>query len=182
MFKKLCERRNGKKDNKGFTLVELIVVIAIMAILAVAMTPKLTQYLDKAKVATDEEIINTINTAVKIALIDEDAYATVGATGHDYVTGLNILKDYDSTFTTATNLQYMRESDTSNTYTYVTSTTLTEFEKQILEAIGTSFTFKSNAATQDDANEITITVTNQGTFEVNCTVNGTNAFYKIENN
>ncbi len=38
-----------KKDNKGFTLVELIVVLVILAILAAILVPALLGYIDKAK-------------------------------------------------------------------------------------------------------------------------------------
>lgn len=41
MFKKL-------KDKKGFTLVELIVVLVILAILAALLIPALTGYIDRA--------------------------------------------------------------------------------------------------------------------------------------
>ena len=38
-----------KHKNKGFTLVELIVVLVILAILAALLVPALTGYIDKAK-------------------------------------------------------------------------------------------------------------------------------------
>lgn len=38
-----------KHKNKGFTLVELIVVLVILAILAALLIPTLTGYIDKAK-------------------------------------------------------------------------------------------------------------------------------------
>ena len=37
------------KKKKGFTLVELIVVLVILAILAALLVPALTGYIDKAK-------------------------------------------------------------------------------------------------------------------------------------
>ncbi len=70
MSKKLRLRKN----NKGFSLVELIIVIAIMAILAGALAPQLIQYLDQSRKGRDVETAQTIATAVNAALSNEDAY------------------------------------------------------------------------------------------------------------
>ncbi|MCF0108895.1 MAG: type II secretion system protein [Erysipelotrichaceae bacterium] len=43
-----------KKDEKGFTLVELIVVMIILAILAALLVPALVSYIDEAK---DKQLI-----------------------------------------------------------------------------------------------------------------------------
>ena len=51
--------------NKGFSLVELIIVIAIMAILAAAIAPALIRYIDKSRKAD--------------ALANEDAYDDIQA-------------------------------------------------------------------------------------------------------
>ena len=42
-------KRLKKGDNKGFTLVELIVVLVILAILAAILVPALLGYIDRAK-------------------------------------------------------------------------------------------------------------------------------------
>ncbi len=60
--------------NKGFSLVELIIVIAIMAILAAAIAPALIRYIDKSRKADDVTAGGTINSAVSAALANEDAY------------------------------------------------------------------------------------------------------------
>lgn len=67
--------KNKKKNNKGFSLVELIVVMAIMAILAVTLAPRLLNYVDKARQANDREVINNIYTATQYALVDDTIYA-----------------------------------------------------------------------------------------------------------
>ena len=60
--------------NKGFSLVELIIVIAIMAILAAAIAPALIRYIDKSRRSDDVAAGETINTATQAALANEDAY------------------------------------------------------------------------------------------------------------
>lgn len=72
-----------KKNNKGFSLVELIIVIAIMAILAGALAPALIKYIAKSRRSTDVSNAQTIATAVTNALSVEAAYDD--ATGGDVI-------------------------------------------------------------------------------------------------
>jgi prepilin-type N-terminal cleavage/methylation domain len=65
------EKRNKRMNNKGFSLVELIVVMAIMAILAVTLAPKLMHYVEKARIASDRQVVNSIYDATKLSLADE---------------------------------------------------------------------------------------------------------------
>ncbi|MBR1816597.1 MAG: type II secretion system protein [Lachnospiraceae bacterium] len=62
------------KNNTGFSLVELIIVIAIMAILAGAIAPALIRYIDKSRKSNDVTAAKTIKTAVETALSYEKSF------------------------------------------------------------------------------------------------------------
>ena len=47
------EGKNEKNNNKGFSLVELIIVIAILAVLAASVTLAVLRYIEKGRQATD---------------------------------------------------------------------------------------------------------------------------------
>ena len=68
-----------KKDNKGFSLVELIVVIAIMAVLMVVLTPALLRYVEKARLQNDNTTISEVANAAKIACASEAINKEVAA-------------------------------------------------------------------------------------------------------
>lgn len=70
-----------KKNNKGFSLVELIIVIAIMAILAGAIAPALIRYIDKSRKSNDVSACKTIKTAVETAMSNEDAHEALTPSG-----------------------------------------------------------------------------------------------------
>ena len=53
-----------KLNNKGFTLVEIVIVIVIIAILAAMLVPSLTAWIDKSKTKTFTSACGTIKTAV----------------------------------------------------------------------------------------------------------------------
>jgi type IV pilus assembly protein PilA len=72
MLKKL----NKKKNQKGFTLVELLIVIAIIGILAAIAIPQFSSYRQKAYMAVTKSDVKNAYTAVQ-AFISENPGAAI---------------------------------------------------------------------------------------------------------
>lgn len=55
------------KNRKGFTIVELVIVIAIIAILAAVLIPTFASLIQKANISKDTQVIRNLNTAIATA-------------------------------------------------------------------------------------------------------------------
>ena len=81
------------KNNKGFSLVELIIVIAIMAVLVGVLAPTYLQYVEKSKKSNDVQTVDSIVNALEICAIDPEVQVagawsltiTITDTGTKYV-------------------------------------------------------------------------------------------------
>lgn len=93
MFKKLKENKK-----KGFTLVELIVVLVILAILAALLIPALTGYIDKARnksvIAETRQVVMATQTLVDEKYAKGAAEADVEVTA-DTTSGVKFSEIYD---------------------------------------------------------------------------------------
>lgn len=128
-----------KMNNKGFSLVELIIVIAIMAVLMVVLAPQLLRYAEKTRLQKDNSAISEIANAIKIACADE-----------------KILADVPSTPITFT-----ADAKGNQTYTFTASST-DAFATELASTIGTvttSSTTYQKAVKSGGAGALTITIT-----------------------
>jgi|GEM_PF-2164330 len=85
-----------KRLNKGFTLVELLIVIVIVGILALAAILLVSNYVDRAKAAEAETAIGSIKRhlevyftefdtdAADMATLEADGYVTTGSFNGQY--------------------------------------------------------------------------------------------------
>ena len=83
------------KSNKGFSLVELIIVIAIMAILVGVIAPQLIKYMEKTNVASDTQLCDTVHSAILAALSDPDINASTDVYTQVYLS-LFMKPNYDA--------------------------------------------------------------------------------------
>lgn len=72
MFKLL----NKKKNNKGFTLVELVIVIAILAILVGILAPQYTKYIEKSRKSADASNMDEIIKAIEVHYVEQGVNST----------------------------------------------------------------------------------------------------------
>lgn len=63
--------KNEKKmNNKGFSLVELIIVIAIMAVLIAVLAPQYMRYVERGRAASDRDNVQAIVSALQVHAVD----------------------------------------------------------------------------------------------------------------
>lgn len=65
------KKYNNSRRNGGFSLVELIIVIAIMAALVAVLAPQYIKYIEKSRITADQATLDEYIKAVQVAVSDE---------------------------------------------------------------------------------------------------------------
>ncbi|MBP5184228.1 MAG: prepilin-type N-terminal cleavage/methylation domain-containing protein [Lachnospiraceae bacterium] len=120
--------KNLKKNNKGFSLVELIVVVLIIAIIAVALAPQVIKWVDQARKNTKENNSATIKSAIQTCVAEVQSKTSINATKIT-VKGTTVTLDTDTTVSEGVTFKSLIQAaiegikDDANTYYYNVSGT-----------------------------------------------------------
>ncbi len=75
MFAKTkSDRHHARRDDAGFTLLELLVVLGILALLAAFAGPQVLRYLGRAKTEAARVQISAISTALELYALENGAF------------------------------------------------------------------------------------------------------------
>lgn len=143
------EMENRKKNNKGFSLVELIVVIAIMAVLIAVLSPQLIRYVERTRLQRDNSAIAEIANAAKIAGAEEAVNTQLAAAGD---TGVTI---NPGTGNAPANVTYTLSGSTNNALL-----------EQLNASLGGTIVLSSNTYTTNDAPSLTVRSDDNGNVTV----------------
>lgn len=125
-----------KKNNKGFSLVELIVVILIIGVLAIAIAPQVTKWVARADKAQGDNELATVTSAVQVAVAE---YLSISGNTMDVTATDNVATATISAGTSAPAIS-------------VTGMTSADDLKDIIEGV----------ITDNPAKTVTVTITTAG--------------------
>lgn len=103
MLKRMRENKNmprGRARNRrgGFSMVELITIIGVLAILLVIFVPSLLQYTEKSRAQKDDSAMEEVVNAVLLAMADQRVFDDVVAKTNDHNVSCYIDSPFESSY------------------------------------------------------------------------------------
>ena len=117
------KRKKFRKNNRGFSLVELIVVVAIMAVLVVILAPAMLRYVEKTRLQKDESALSEVANAAELALGEEAIMSAIDGTPDILLT--------------------ITETDITDDAAYVSGTSGSPVSDEVKKTVGNGITFVS---------------------------------------
>ena len=109
-------KKQKNLTNKGFSLVELIIVIAIMAVLVGVLAPQYIKYVEKSRVSADAQQVEEFTGAMTVLASDVDvtldSTKTYTVTSDDTTGKITISNDLKTIFDS------LGSVDTAKNYSY----------------------------------------------------------------
>ena len=179
--------KNLKK--KGFTIVELVIVIAVIAILSAVLIPTFSNLVKKANISADQQAVASMNKYLKIDEVENGKPTKV-----DEVVEVLINNDYNSDLTTyykGYTLAWLSEEnmivlveDNKVVYPaeYVDATTFTEIKPMVKDSealLGSLETGKTVFVAEDIATD-GLKPEEMGEFSVNLNGNKLNTTNRVQ--
>lgn len=151
----------SNKKNRGFSLVELIVVIAIMAVLVGVLAPAYLKYVQKSRLQKDISAIGEVIEVVKVSVADETIEKLIPESGATWETLVTMAGNGTGTITasSASKSYFVANENTlpnvSALATEVTSVvgTEVEFAHEVIKEKGIML-----KVSKDDAGEVIVAV------------------------
>ena len=108
----------NKKTRRGFTIVELVIVVAVIGVLAAILIPTFVNLTSKANKAADDSLVSNLNTALAMAEVDDAQYHGKPVSSHndtmqDAIIDLEYEGYHLENLTTRTNLNLLWNKETN---------------------------------------------------------------------
>lgn len=136
-------------NNKGFSLVELIVVVLIMAIISVSLAPQVMKWVENARIANDRQTADSVVSIARLALTDQKAYKAVTGSSEYTITldasGCVIKRGTETMDTSDAFVKAFCDNVGVSTANPVTAVALKSTDTTVTVTISTTGTVSSNA-------------------------------------
>ena len=164
--------KDQKKNNKGFSLVELIVVVAIMAVLLGVLVPTLVRNVEKSKKQKDISNLSELRNAIQTTMASEKFSGLEGV--------ITISADENGKFTLNSAGGALDDSGMTSKFGEGGNGTKAEFMSEVLANVngGADYQFTYTSKLKDGSPVVTFTFKNE---KVIGSVKVTDGKYKNEN-